>query len=72
MLISDIINVIVTSKKDILDMWNNIQYFQISKMIIFTKLSIELLISRIDLSTSCCGDSNKTFGCRLPYGQGKL
>ncbi|KAG1955346.1 gag-pol fusion protein [Pimephales promelas] len=20
----------------------------------------------------CCGDSNKTFGCRLPYGQGKL
>jgi len=52
MLISDIMNVIVTSKKDILDMWNNIQYFQISKMIIFTKLSIELLISRIDLSTS--------------------
>jgi len=35
MLISEIMNLIVT-KKDILDMWNNIKNFQISKMIIFS------------------------------------
>jgi len=53
-LISDIMNVIVTSKKAILDIWNN--WFQ--KYIFryqkwsFLLVQIELLISRIDISTS--------------------
>jgi len=54
MIISDIMNVIVTSKKAILDIWNNIDIkyiFRYQKWS-FLLVPIELLISRIDISTS--------------------
>jgi len=54
MIISDIMNVIATSKKAILDIWNNIDIkyiFRYQKWS-FLLVPIELLISRIDISTS--------------------
>jgi len=54
MIISDIMNVIVTCKKAILDIWNNIDIkyiFRYQKWS-FLLVPIELLISRIDISTS--------------------
>jgi len=55
-LISDIMNVIVTSKKVILDIWNIIDirntFSDIKTSNKYLLVTIELLISRIDISTS--------------------